>query len=468
MYHYLLLMSISKSIFKENLTYLALAVTALLGLTGFMYVSDDPSSLGEVEEPNVVFILLETTNAHQLPCYGYHRETTPAICEVAEDGVKFTNVYSQSGSTPKAVPTLFTTRTPREHQLHNFTQELSPELTTIFEAVNHRYNTTELYRDRRMWGSNIYQGIDYRAWEEQDVRSISYNESEPRFSFFFDVTPHAPYSPPAENRKWDDVNHSQRYIDEYFRSGLLENLSYEQQKNLHDGEILTADRNVEAIIDDLKEQGMYEESLVIIAADHGELFGEHGRRGHTGNPYKRMLHVPLIIKLPDNQFAGKTIDHEVRLKDLAPTILDIIGISQSRMDIHERSTSLVPLITGEEDEDVGDLDIYAVGDPEKAWTLKSEEYQYFLYNPEEGCHNRSVAREDILPLSETEEKIQYMERDRAVSYSERHEDSKNIEQREDFRNRLCSIYESGTVIPTTETVISEDIEERLRYMGYIE
>jgi tetratricopeptide (TPR) repeat protein len=113
--------------------------------------------------------------------------------------------------------------------------------------------------------------------------------------------PHDPYEPPPP--------YSERYKD-----------------HLYDGEIAFADSALGRFLNYLKEQHWYEGALIIVVADHGEGLGEHGEDTHGVFLYDSTTHVPLIVKLPNEQEAGKVVDEQARTIDILPTILELLGI----------------------------------------------------------------------------------------------------------------------------------------------
>jgi len=91
---------------------------------------------------------------------------------------------------------------------------------------------------------------------------------------------------------------------------------------LYDAEIRYTDRQIGRVLDALREQEILDDTLVIITADHGEAFGEHDRFGHHPYPYEELIRVPLIVAGPG--VTSTTVDQQVSLLDLAPTILDLV------------------------------------------------------------------------------------------------------------------------------------------------
>ena len=116
-------------------------------------------------------------------------------------------------------------------------------------------------------------------------------------------------------------------------------------RNLHLAELAYADHQFGVLLDQLALLSLMESTLIIGVADHGELFGEHGRMSHSGKRVDELVHVPLFIRFPDDAGApsGSIIDVRVDLRDVKPTLLDYLGID----DDSSRGRSLLPLIRHE-------------------------------------------------------------------------------------------------------------------------
>jgi arylsulfatase A-like enzyme len=136
---------------------------------------------------------------------------------------------------------------------------------------------------------------------------------------YFD--PHAPYAPPppyddlprAKSRlsiKQEDVNRGQS-LPPHQRAAYIDR---------YDGEIRFMDHHFGRLLDALRETGRYDEAMIVVVADHGESFGEHGVMGHSRWLYEDVLHVPLIIRFPGGRNAGEEIQEPVSVIDLLPLI----------------------------------------------------------------------------------------------------------------------------------------------------
>jgi len=128
------------------------------------------------------------------------------------------------------------------------------------------------------------------------------------------------------------ANHDKLAVDE-------EDIAY--MRALYDGGVRYTDHEIGLLLQGLKERHLYDDALIIVTADHGEEFRDHGRFLHE-QIYDELVHVPLLIKLPHGR-AGRTVESEVQTIDLAPTILEIAGVSAPQS---WQGRSLLPLLDG--------------------------------------------------------------------------------------------------------------------------
>ena len=156
----------------------------------------------------------------------------------------------------------------------------------------------------RAQGEDRYHSVERRAMTVVDS-ALSWFNQHPQGPFFLWLhfyDPHDPYEPPPPFKA--------RY------SALP-----------YDGEIAYLDSAVGKLLTTLRSRGLYDQSLIVVAADHGEAFGEHGKWSHGLFLYDETIHVPLLIKLPATGLAHQRVESRVGLVDIAPTILQEAGIA---------------------------------------------------------------------------------------------------------------------------------------------
>jgi arylsulfatase A-like enzyme/Tfp pilus assembly protein PilF len=292
--------------------------------------------------PSLLLITLDTVRADSLSCNGSKTAQTPYLDRLARGGVNFTRARTAVPLTLPAHASIMTGNYPPVHGVRdNGSFRLAEDQLTLAEILGGKgYETAAfigafvLDRDFGLaQGFDIYDEGDwdtpiaietlaaersadavydaFSAWFEGRVGG------GPFFAWIHLYDPHAPYEPPEPFRK--------RYADD-----------------LYAGEIAYTDAVVGKIIATLEARGILDSTLVAVVGDHGEGLGEHGEQTHSLLIYNSTIHVPMLLYSPGLIAAGKTVDRLSRTIDLAPTILDYLGISQTI----GQGVSLRPLVEG--------------------------------------------------------------------------------------------------------------------------
>ncbi|HEX2695498.1 MAG TPA: sulfatase, partial [Acidobacteriota bacterium] len=272
---------------------------------------------------NVLLITLDTTRADHLGCYGYKPAKTPNLDKLAREGVRFARVYCPAPLTLPSHASIMTGLYPVTHGVRNNGHDLPSGIRTLAEILKGRGYATAAFVssfsvDSRFGldrGFNVYddtfrlespfktQNMERRA-EETFARFSRWLEANGKNRFFGWVhyyDPHLPYDPPSP------------YKEEF-------------DGDPYDGEIAYMDRYVGAVLEGLKEQGVLDKTIVVVAGDHGEGLGDKAELGHGIFLYEETLKVPLIVHSPVIFPHAQVVESQVRLIDVAPTILEILGL----------------------------------------------------------------------------------------------------------------------------------------------
>lgn len=271
---------------------------------------------------NVLLISIDTCRADHLSCYGYAQATTPNIDAVAGEGVVFSKVLSPVPLTLPAHSSMLTGTIPPYHGVHfNLDCQLGQSATTLAEILKGHGLATgavvsayvmdsqfglaqgfDTYYDRFGTGLDGTENKERKGGETSRYAMdwLDGHRNVPFFLFLHYFDPHTPYEPP-----------------EPFASRF--------PGNPYAGEIAYTDHCIGQVIGKLKELGLYDSTLIVIAGDHGELLGEHGESSHSYFIYEGAVKVPLIFKLP-GQRQPKRIEELVGLIDIVPTICGLLGI----------------------------------------------------------------------------------------------------------------------------------------------
>jgi arylsulfatase A-like enzyme/Flp pilus assembly protein TadD len=299
---------------------------------------------------NILLITMDTTRADRLGCYGYTRGKTPNLDALAQKGVRFENVYAQVPLTLPSHCSIMTGTYPVYHNVHNNgTYSLGADQVTLAKVLKENGLKTAAFVasfsvDSRFGlnqGFDVYDDIfqpglpfkppNSERKAEQVFASFSSwlgkNSAEHFFAWVHFFDPHLPYDPPSPyNEQFADIP--------------------------YDGEIAYMDFYIGAVIKKLEEKGVLGRTLVILAGDHGEAFGEKVESGHGVFLYDQTMKVPLIFYSESHLPKGKVFKGRVRLIDIMPTILDMLNLPKPATN---QGTSLVPYIQGRKKSDLESL-----------------------------------------------------------------------------------------------------------------
>lgn len=334
----------------------------------------------EIKRTNLIIALLDAVNYRHMSCYGYHRETTPHIDRIAAEGFLFTKAYSQASWTLPSITSLFTATYPITHKVWSLERKLSDEAITLAEALKERGFKTCAITATASASSvfNLFQGIDekyelydekrenlrsrYRkhvAWAEDFLKPglewVENHKDGQFFMYLHYLQPHEPYNPPKRFRgefsqSYKSSLAERTHLTPSFLEG--EKLTQEDREYLkaaYDENLKYADFYLEKFLRGLKDLGVYENTIIVITADHGEAFFEHGSIGHSHSLYDEEIRIPLIIRFPSKFGLGKKkINALVQFVDLMPTFKDIYGLEIKKQNMDGKS--LIPLFFDEKKE----------------------------------------------------------------------------------------------------------------------
>lgn len=291
-----------------------------------------PSAPGPA--PHVIVYLIDCLRADHVGAYGYPRPTTPHIDALARDGVVFEQAWACASWTKPSVACLFTGQPGVVHGARTIDDALDPGVPTLAEAFGAAGYETAAFVDNPFVSTEVFgltRGFDRvgRALVAPRKRNINSLEGdalrlhrtlmpwlearakERYFLYAHSIDLHAEYRPrPPWTRLFAHGSGPPRDLD------------------LYDAELRANDEAFGALVAWLKAHGLYDRTLIVVTADHGEQFGERGawRHGHTLD--QGLLHVPLIVKPPGAPRRGRRVREPVTLVDLAPTLLDLAGIER--------------------------------------------------------------------------------------------------------------------------------------------
>lgn len=353
----------------------ALAALALAFLPHAVVPLIKPDAAGK---PSVVFILLDSVRLDHVGWGGSERPTTPRLDALAAGGASFTQAITQAPWTKPSVGTLFTGLTPSAHGATGRASALPWQHRTLAEAFavagyrtygySSNPNVARLFQFEqgfRKFYENTSDGADLLIERSRAQAEPSDAGKDPFFLYLHFNDAHYPYDPPPHSITaagqqpikglFNRTGLAPRLdgdTERAFREGAGRSFSAEEVEAMrlaYDEEIRWLDDQVGEMVEKLL--AVRDDVLVVICADHGEEFLEHGDLGHGHSLHEELVRVPL-------QFAWSpalgaklglkpgTRPDQVRLMDLTPTLLEFAGLSWPDAAAPLAGVSLLPALRG--------------------------------------------------------------------------------------------------------------------------
>jgi len=338
---------------------------------------------GNGAAPNVLLIVMDTVRADHLAVYGYPRDTTPHLKELAADSAVYTQAISASDFTLTSHATLFTGMYASWHGAHcqppdaTYGRALSLEIPTLAGILSTKgyrtlgvaanlylrsdfglqrgfqtfqiprpvpvLSTESKYLLRDGMRRILSWFIDTSQFDRQYSRGDEINRtffdvpkradisSAPFFAFLNYMDAHFPYIPPSPfDRRFPGKNDRlgqddlEAIQDQVHHGASLPAVYGSHSLSQYDGGIAYIDSQIGELVEWLKEQKLYDSTTIIVTSDHGEAFGEKRLFLHANSTYQNLIHVALLVKFPHSAHRG-VVNEPVSLTDVAPTILSMLG-----------------------------------------------------------------------------------------------------------------------------------------------
>jgi len=350
---------------------------------------------------NLLFVVLDTVRKDRLTVYGHDRPTTPVLTEFADEARVYEQAVASAPWTLPVHASLFTGYYPSEHGATQEDPYLEGA-TTLADSLSAAGYATSCYSSNawitpytgltagfdaqdnffKVMPGDVLSGPLARAWkllnDNERLRGLADRLVEagaavhsrlaagdgedsktpavidrtiefidgadgPFFSFVNLMDAHLPYHPPKEYAEQfapgvdsTDVCQDSKAYNAGARA--IDDDEWDAIRGLYDAEIRHMDAELGRLFDWLKRTGRWEETTVVVCADHGELHGEHGLYGHEFNVYDPLVNVPLLVKHPE--VAADRTDEQVELLDLYHTVLDATGVESRGVALDRRRSLL--------------------------------------------------------------------------------------------------------------------------------
>ncbi len=336
---------------------------------------------GADRRPNILLITVDTLRSDRLSCYGSERRSSPALDRFSREAVLVQRMTSNSPWTLPSMSSLFTGRLPSALGMGGGPARLPAAVPTLagalaaegyltraiatnpwlkrefgfhrgFSAYTHlEEGGVSSYQLKRMFWHRLLchgpeggESKDRIRADQVTARALQWLEGvpvpgQPFFLWLHYMDPHEPYSPkpaPSPGPYRGRYLRSSGLVQTIMRGGLLESADLDRLQLLYDEEILAFDRQLGRLLSLLEQRGILQRSVVVVTADHGEEFLEHGGLGHGHTLYDELLRVPLLVRLPGGIPARAPWETGLQLIDLYPTLLALAGNVESHPGVQGR------------------------------------------------------------------------------------------------------------------------------------
>ncbi len=314
-------------------------------------------------------ITIDSLRADHLGCYGYGPPTSPRLDAFAKQSTLFRHAYATAPWTLPSHVSIFTGLDASSHGVDTDKAVLTERANTMAEVflkagyhtsavicaplLRRRYGLTQGFQEfnTSLMGRSYAEARQVKVADEVTKLGLSYidlRRDKPFFMWLHYWDPHYDYNPAQKYIDLFDPGYQgkQNGLDIQNRTDITSDIDPRDLRHLialYDGEIRFTDDALGALFDGLQKRGLLDNTLIVVTADHGEEFLDHGGTGHTWTCYEELMHVPLIIYSPGLRTVAPQFDQQVSIIDIFPTVLSLVGLKYDGQAVQGRS--LVEMMT---------------------------------------------------------------------------------------------------------------------------
>jgi choline-sulfatase len=272
---------------------------------------------------NILLITIDCLRADHLGFYGYNRSTTPNIDRLASLSQVYLNSYSHVPWTQPSIASLFTSKHPKDIGISEINDVISKKEVMLAEVFKSNGYQTEGYYSHIFFKPNLGYQQGFDNYDGTVLKKGGHIHSIVSSEYLSDRVINRFNAGDITNPFFIWIHYFDPHKDYKNHKGFVFGSS---PLDRYDSEIAFTDFHINRIIELLKEKDYFKKTIIVIVADHGEEFNDHGGEGHAQTLYEEVIHIPLIIYMPGAKH--KVLENIVVMTDIAPTLVDIAGLSK--------------------------------------------------------------------------------------------------------------------------------------------
>ena len=288
---------------------------------------------------NFLLITIDCLRAGHVGAYGYGKPTTPNIDQLAAGGIRFANAFANAPMTLPSIPQLFTSTVFPTKDLETLLEPVAKAGIPSAAIVNNAWIPLWLSQGKHAEPPGTFDVMmsgeyDAKAITDRALAWLDRNRDDRFVMFLHFLDTHTPYAPPKEYiGQFADPAYAGKVGDTFAHVEGADASGYDAADRkkvmaLYDAGLRHVDAQIGRIVAALAERGQLDDTVIVVAADHGEEFWDHGDFFHGQSLYDELLHIPLIVHAPGAAPPGTVIERPVRMIDLAPSLLEWAGLER--------------------------------------------------------------------------------------------------------------------------------------------
>ncbi|MFC1853277.1 sulfatase-like hydrolase/transferase [candidate division CSSED10-310 bacterium] len=282
-------------------------------------LDENCDGLDSLQGANILLITIDCLRADHVGYYGYPHRTTPTLDKLAKSGTAFWQAYTPSTWTHPSLSSIHTSLHPRKHGVSKWNHRLKDEHLTLAEVFQEAgYQTRAIV-------SHVIFHAQYGYTQGFDFYNIAVlrNHADPsKISSSREVTDIIINLLPKTRQPFFIWAH---YFDPHGRYLNQKEFSF-GRKAIHryDSEVAFTDYHIDRLFKEFKQRDLFKRTIVVVVADHGEAFRDHGSIGHTKTLFEEIVKVPLIMHVPG--FSHQDYQGRITHTEIAPTLLNLVSM----------------------------------------------------------------------------------------------------------------------------------------------